>query len=186
MIVERQAKALWMFLASFFKKEWTIEDYPIRVWFRPTTEMSHVSRTKPFPWTANVINWPAMSAGGNTKLEALVELRKHFDEFKVKKNKLPRPGTKVPIKFAVSTRVGQHSELAREFVQQILEIDWAWISDESSLGDFHGEETNDRLIEKIRQVYGVDVSDIPSGNLANIFDRITKNAPPQSRAPIPG
>jgi hypothetical protein len=30
------------------------------------------------------------------------------------------------------------------------------------------------MIEKIRHVYGVDVSDISSGKLADIFDRISK------------
>lgn len=78
-------------------------------------------------------------------------------------------------------RVGQHSELAKDFVKRVLALDWAWISDESSLWDFHGDETNASLNEQIRLVYGVDVSDISSGNLADIFDRISKNrAVPQT------
>jgi len=166
-----------MFLISFIKTEWTIESYPIRVSFQPATEVSYASRQKPIPWSASVINWPAMSGNGNTKQEALAELRRRFDDFKASENKLPRPGTKVPIEFAARNRVEQHPELAKEFVQQILEVEWAWVSDESSLWDFHCEETNDRFVEKIRQVYGVDVSDIPSGNLADIFERIENNAP---------
>jgi hypothetical protein len=54
-------------------------------------------------------------------------------------------------------------------------VDWAWISDESSLWDFHEDETNESLTDKIRHIYGVDVSDISSGNLANIFDRILEH-----------
>jgi hypothetical protein len=46
----------------------------------------------------------------------------------------------------------------------------------SSLGDFHGNETDAALIEKIRRIYGVDVSDISTGNLADIFDRIEANS----------
>jgi hypothetical protein len=113
-----------------------------------------------------------MSGSANSRSEALEELRKNFDRFKATKPNLPRPGTKVPIEFAANERVGQHSELAKDFVKRVLGLDWAWISDESSLWDFHEDETNESLIEKIRHTYGVDVSDISNGNLADIFDRI--------------
>ena len=81
----------------------------------------------------------------------------------------------MPIEFAARDRIEQHTELAEDFVKRVLEIEWAWISNESSLGDFHIDETNERLNDKIRQVYGVDVSDISSGNLADILDRIHEN-----------
>jgi hypothetical protein len=177
-MIALQARAVWMFVASTFKDEWTIDDYPINTRVQQVSEPSRPSRLKPIPWTASVINWPGMSGSGNTRLAALEELRKNFGRFKATKKKLPRPGTKVPIEFAASNRVGQHSELAKDFVQRILEVDWAWISDESSLWDFHGDETNDKLLEKIRRIYGVDVSDISSGNLADIFERITKSGSP--------
>jgi hypothetical protein len=54
----------------------------------------------------------------------------------------------------------------------VLGLDWAWISDESSLWDFHHDETNDALISKIDEVYGVDVSDIQSARLTEILERI--------------
>jgi hypothetical protein len=149
-----------------------MDDYPIRVWLQPVTESSHKSRLKPLQWTASVINWPAMAGSANSKSEALEELRKNFDRFKATKPSLPRPGTKVPIEFAASERVGQHSELGKDFVKRVLDVEWAWISDESSLWDFHDDETNERLTDNIRRIYGVDVSDISSGNLADIFDRI--------------
>jgi len=116
-----------------------------------------------------------MSASANSKPEALEELRKNFDRFKTTKPNLPRPGTRVPLQFAASERVGQHPELAKDFIKRVLGLDWACISDESSLWDFHGEETNDSVIERIRHVYGVDVSDVYDGNLAKIFDRISKH-----------
>jgi len=87
------------------------------------------------------------------------------------KSKEPRPD------FAKSDRVARHSELAKDFFRRVFEVDWAWISDESSLWDFHGDDTNDRFVEKIRGVYGIDVSDISSGNLADIFERIAKGVP---------
>jgi hypothetical protein len=113
-----------------------------------------------------------MSGSASSRLEALEELRKNFDRFKATKPNLPRPGTKVPIEFAARERVGQHSELANDFIKRVLDLEWAWISDESSLWDFHGEETNEILTDRIHRIYGVNVSDISSGNLADIFDRI--------------
>jgi|SRR5438876_7907584 len=155
-----------------FKHEWTMEDYPIRVWLQPVTEPSDKSRLQPLRWTASVINWPGMSGSANSRLGALEELRKNFDRFKATKPGLPRPGTKVPVEFSTRERVGKHSELAKDFVKRVLDLEWAWISDESSLWDFHEDETNESLTDKIRRIYGVDVSDISSGNLADIFDRI--------------
>jgi hypothetical protein len=89
-----------------------------------------------------------MSGSANSRQEAVEELRKNFDRFKATKPRLPRPGTKVPIEFAASERVGRHSELAKDFVKRVLELDWAWISDESSLSDFHDDETNKSLTER--------------------------------------
>jgi hypothetical protein len=165
-----------------FKREWTLDDYPIRVWRLPATEPFGKSRLKPLQWTAQVFNWPGISGSANSKVEALEELRKNFDRFKATKPNLPRPGTLVPIEFAANERVSQHSELVKDFVKRVLDVEWVWISDESSLWDFHGNTTNEALTEKIRQAYGVDVSDISTGNLADIFDRISKfgASPPNS------
>ena len=141
-----------MLLTSVFKRDWTMDDYPIRV-SRLIAETSHASRLKTFLWTASIINWPRMSGSAYTKREALEALRKNFDRFKATKATLPRPGTKgteVPVEFASNERVGQHVELAKDFVKRILGIDWAWISDESTLYDFHGEETNESSMKKIR------------------------------------
>ena|SRR2546426_8474697 len=88
-----QARAVWKLVLSMFKDEWTIDDYPIRARFQPTTEPFHAPRLKPHPWIASIINWPVMSGGGNTKLEALEDLRKNFDHFRATKGTLPRPGT---------------------------------------------------------------------------------------------
>lgn len=177
--IASQARAIWKHLASRFKTEWTIKDYPIRCRFQPAVETPKASRLSLVPWVASVINWPAMSGNGSTRQEAIQELREKFDRFKAANGKLPRPGTKVPVEFVASDRVDQYSELAKDFIQCVLEIEWAWISDESSLWDFHSDETNGKLNDKIRHLYGVDVSDISNGNLADIFERISKGTPSQ-------
>ena len=57
-------------------------------------------------------------------------------------------------------------------MHRVLELKWAWISDESSLWDFHQDETNDPLVSRIKELYDVDVSDIRSARLSEILERI--------------
>lgn len=122
-----------------------------------------------------------MDAGGASKAEALDALGEQFAKRKsdwLKKGKpLPRPGVNVPIEFAPRERIGAHAKLAEDFMHRILGLEEAWISDKSSLWDFHFDETNEELLAKIRQVYGVDVSDIESAKLWEIFERIERVRP---------
>jgi hypothetical protein len=173
-----QVRAAWKFLASFFKDEWTIDDYPICYRSQPTTPGIRTPHVKDYAWVSTAIHWPAMSGYGNTRSEALEDLRRNFTQFKAANRKLPRPGSKTALELASRSRIEQHAELANDFIQRVLELEWAWISDESSLWDFHSDETNDRLNGLIRQIYGVDVSDISSGNIADIFERIAKSGHP--------
>jgi hypothetical protein len=46
--------------------------------------------------------------------------------------------------------------------------------DESSLSDFHTHRSNEHLQQKIRDIYDVDVSDIESGRLWEVLDRIAE------------
>jgi hypothetical protein len=113
-----------------------------------------------------------MCGGGETEIEAVKKLHENFENYKRTGKKLPRPGRRVQIEFAATDRIASHAALREDFVRRVLELKWAWISDESSLWDFPCDETNAQLFEKIRLIYKVDVSDISSGNLADIFDRI--------------
>jgi hypothetical protein len=91
---------------------------------------------------------------------------------------LLRPGIVGPLEFASQERVKANQDLSEEFIRRVLNLDWAWISDESSLWDFHTNETNDMLHAKIMEVYGVDVSDIESAKLSEILDRISTSQKP--------
>ena len=177
--IQLQSRAFWARITSYFKRNWTLDDYPILFRFHPTSGAARGTRLKPTPYSASIVNWPALLGVGGSKSEALDDLRKHFDQFKVN-NRLPRPGTNVPVQFASTKRVNSHTALAEDFLARIFELDWAFISDESSLWDFHHSENDTTLFEKIRSTYGVDVSDIPSGNLAEIFDRIAAHSRPVS------
>jgi hypothetical protein len=95
---------------------------------------------------------------------------------------LPRPGTKVrpAIELAPTVEIEQYEPLANEFFEKILAMNYneCLVTDESSLWDFHSEETNEEYHRKIMEVYGTDVSDIESGNLVRIFERIRAQGQP--------
>jgi hypothetical protein len=175
--VSDQVRAAWKFVASFLKRDWAIDDYPISFRFQPASESDPSTRLRLYSYVARVINWPGMDGGGSTKLEALEDLRNNFEQRRVKKKRLPRPGTGLPLEFSLQYRVNRHTGLAKDFTRRVLQVESAWISDESSLWDFHGNDSNAALVAKVRELYGVDVSDISSGNLADIFDRIATTPP---------
>jgi hypothetical protein len=82
----------------------------------------------------------------------------------------------VPVQFALQQQVDAHADLKDDFVRRRLGLDWVWISDESSLCDFHGSGTNEAFHAKIKDVYGVGGSDTESGNLAQIIHRIATHS----------
>lgn len=174
--------ARWKWALSFRAHDWQLEDYPIifrKQKHAPDSPFDNNSRFKLRSDLARVVNWAAMDGSGNSREEALNDLRTNFLARKAKLagegRHLPRPGTNVPIQFASQGRINTHSELARDFTHQVLGLEWAFISDESCLWHFHTDENNDALFAKIREVYGVDVSDIESGNISQILDRIEES-----------
>ena len=175
-----QIKAGLKYLLSFRKRAWTIDDYPIRVQHFKTSDADHMgSRLIPIPWSAQIINWWQMDGHGDTKEAALADLRTKLQALKDEGTRLPRPGTGLPIEFASSEQVELHWDMAEDFFKRVLEIDLqdCWISDQSSLWDFHGEMSNQHLYEKVWETYRVDISDIEDGNLVKVFKRIENKQP---------
>ena len=174
--LKNKIRAWWKWFLSLFKHDWKLSDYPISVREHEIDPSYVGTRLKQQRYTAQIVNWWVISGGGDTKIEALQELQKSFARVKAEKvkdgKKLPRPGTHVEIKFASRERVNTHAELAEDFIRRVLKVDWAFVSDESSLWDFHSSDDNQDLIAKIKEVYGVDVSDIQSAKLWQILDRI--------------
>jgi hypothetical protein len=175
--IRNHALALWKRILSYRKRDWDLKDYPIEFRTQGPEPSPRPSRLKLNPFVAAIVNW-WLSGTGETREEALVDLRHHFENAKAFRKEsgepLPRPGTNAPISYAPHGRVDAHRELSADFIRRILGVECAWISDESSLWDFHFEETNDALLAKIQEVYGVDVSDIESARLCEIFERISR------------
>ena len=172
---------MWKRALSYRKHEWDFRDYPVSIRFQKPS-LSLPSRFTEHRYRALVLGW-LIDAGGDSKADALSNLEQEYCRRKRilidSGEPIPRPGTRVPIKFASQTQLYRHAELAEEFIQRVLNpvlgIEDVWITDESSLWNFHFDETSDALFAKIKEVYGVDVSDIESEKLTVIFDRIEAN-----------
>jgi hypothetical protein len=172
-----RCKATWKWALSFRSHDWQLADYPIH--FREQspdpTSPYNAPRFVFHRFLASIVNWN-LTGHGDSKQAALDDLQEKLVARKAalaeKGKTLPRPGTKVPIRFTTQERVNAHRDLADDFIQRVLQLEDVWISDGSSLWDFHTEESNHSLQEKIKEVYGVSVEDIESGKLCEIFDRI--------------
>ena len=178
-----QIKAGFRYLLSLRKAEWTVNDYPICFrHFETSDEDQPHGRLKPIPWSAQIINWWQMDGHGDTKEKAFADLKAKLQARKEEGKYLPRPGTGLPIEFAPTDQVELHWYIAEDFFRRVLEMNYqeCWISDQSSLWDFHGEESNAHLHRRVWESYQVDISDIEDGNLVKIFERIeNRNASAQ-------
>ena len=159
----KQLKAKLKYLLSFLKSEWTFADYPLETWTNPNAEQDDIK------FGAKFTNWSTFIAHGTSTSEAILNLRNNLVEYG-KENKLPRPGSNVPIEFAESARIEENEEIAVAFFEKIIEMNFydCFISDMTSLHDF--DLDNAETIEKIKTEYGIE----PSGDLflADIFDQI--------------
>lgn len=170
-----RVRIYWKLCLSFGKRDWGLRDYPVSIRAKELDPEYISARFKQHRYMAHIANW-GLAGSGDTREAAICDLNTTFEAVKAERKQqgtsLPRPGVQVPIEFASRERVSAHEELSDDFIRRILELDWAWISDDSSLWDFHLSETNESLYVKIKDVYGVDVSDIESARLSEILDRI--------------
>jgi hypothetical protein len=76
--------------------------------------------------------------------------------------------------FASSDELRKYWNTAREFMGEIVgyDIDGIFVSDESSLWDFLEGEDLSKYHAHTLEKYGVDISDIESGNLVEIAKKI--------------
>jgi hypothetical protein len=166
-----RAGAWLAYIRSFFKKNWQLCDYPIRYMPQTPTGSDIPERLRALPWRVDIIGW-YLAGTGNTREEAYADLESKFATARENRTSVPRPGRSVPIAFASAERISVHPDLRDHFINEVLAHEWAFLSDESSLWDFHEEADNTALLRKIGVVYGVDVSHISSANIAEIFEEI--------------
>jgi len=166
-------QTLTKYLVSYLKRDWNLEDYPIEIRHSDVpANVPEVPDFRPIPWLVRIPTWMRMTGYGDTMEEAYADLRRKFSEYKNEGNELPRPGTKVPIQFAPMVEITKYEQIAEDFFSRILQMDYhnVLITDSSSLWHFQVE--NEEVKSKILEVYGVDISEIEDGNIAEIFRKI--------------
>ena len=169
-------RRLWKRLLSYRKSAgtWTINDYPLIYRYHASTELPPEFRLIPKPPHRCLIDgWPVMDGSGTSPAAALEALRIRLEQWRDDGKPVYRPGTQVPIKYAPDVRIVSHGALANDFIHRVLDVERAFLSDGSSLYDFSFMENEElALIERIRSIYGINVSDVPKLNIADILNRI--------------
>ena len=165
-------KAGFKWINSFFKSEWTLDDYPIKYaqWSDDADD--------PQSWSARIINWWALAGVGRSKSEAYKDLLETFAAARAERDSLPRPGTSVTIEFAPDDELKKNWGIASRIVSEILgfDPDGIFISDESSLWDFADADGVSKYQVQIRDLFEKDVSHIESGNLVEIAKFISDDS----------
>jgi predicted RNase H-like HicB family nuclease len=163
-------------LTSYFKKDWDIEDYPIELFFNENAAEEEVK------FGALIKNWSGMVAHGETKEKAFENLKENFKLFK-DNNELPRPGTKVPLQFALTGIIDDYEDIAVDFFEKVIGLSYydCFVSDQSSLTDFetmNGVDKVDKFkqdtISKTKEFFGVDISNTYDKYLVDVFEQIKK------------
>jgi hypothetical protein len=157
-------KRIVAYIASFFFKRWTLKHYPVTY----TRNGSADPR-----WLARIEGWPLMMGLGNSRSAAYDALQKSLASHEAAEA-LPRPGSEVPIKWAPAILSQSYQAFGREFVRRIFGYEDVMFTDMSSLSDLLGDKSLDEIYDKIRIIYGVDVSDIDEGNLVQVLARVSR------------
>ena len=154
------------YLASFFKREWELDDYPVK-----TTRQGNPNSDPRVPsWVASIEGWNILGTG-DSEADARADLLSHFENYR-SKNALPRPGTRVPVSFEASAELDRHGEFAYEFVEAMVGVRPFFMSDESSLSDFEGVTPMSEVHAKILAAYGVDSTGFEAAPLWKLLDAV--------------
>lgn len=159
----------YKYIASFRKKTWVLEDYPIRFRYQGDRVLPGNE------WLAQILNWGVVSGLGKTREEAYRELKLSYETIKESQGMSPRPGTFVPIEFCSVDEIEGEWDIVSLIIEDVLLLDSenVFLTDESSLWHFVESDPNcDHTLEeyfhKIKNRFGVDVSHIEDGNFVEI------------------
>ena len=169
-------KAFIKRIKSYSKKDWNFNDYPIETWKNPNAGEDKVA------FGAAIINWSGLVGHGETSEKALVALNESFKLYKENNDELPRPGTKVPFKFASTENIDKYENIAVDFFKEVLNMDYfgGFYSDGSILAFFEpygddeimNKKMKEEIIKRTLSLYNVDITDIYDEPLWRIFERI--------------
>ena len=170
-------KAIIKRLKSYSKTEWEFSDYPTKTWINNNAAEENIA------FGAGIINWAGFVGHGSSPDKALIALEESFKLFKDNNNVLPRPGTIVPLKFASSDQINKYENIAVDFFNKVLDLDYyeGFYSDQSNLSDFESwenleksEHMRNEIIKRTLAYYNVDITENYNEPLWMILDRIEK------------
>jgi hypothetical protein len=156
------------------KSKWDFNDYPIRTWKNPNAGEKKVA------FGAGIMNWSLMVGHGETPEKAVQALKERFRLYRNNNPLIPRPGSYVPIKYASTEKINKYRDIAAEFFQKVLNLDYnqGFYSDDATLWPFEGPDeqrakvVKEGIIMRTKAIFGVDISDIYDQPLYKIFERI--------------
>jgi len=167
--------AIWKKLLSHTKSTWGFDDYPV-YYYKINKDNVPPNIVIEKEWKALIHNWVDMQGSGVSKKDALIDLKNNFESYK-QNHTLPRPGTKVPIKFADSTQINQFKDFAVVFCEKILDLDYyeCFISDGSRITDLMDYDDNEiDLLQRINNYYQLDLKDLGDGNMVRLLKLISE------------
>ena len=115
-----------------------------------------------------------MAGSGDSKGRAYQNLKRNLATYWSEHGALPRPGSRVALEFAASDAISRYEEIARDFLPRVLNISFesCLLTDESSLADFEVLEPGAEYTSRIKELYGIEVEELPDAKLVSIFRRI--------------
>lgn len=178
-------RAIAKYLSSYSKSEWDFGDYPVMTWRNPNARQPDVA------YGAGIINWSTMVGHGATPDEALAALKQGFRVYKENADHLPRPGSKVPLRFAATDEIGRYEAIAVDFFSKVLGMDYheGFYSDGSILQYFEppddeaaARRMREEIIHRTRELYDIDIAAIYDEPLHQIFKEIKNKKDSQPSA----
>jgi predicted RNase H-like HicB family nuclease len=127
-----------------------LEDYTLRITRREDWDS----------WEAELLEFFALKAAGQTREEAMQELERLFFErvayMEAAGKPLPVPGEEPEMMFSTSAQIDAQAAMARDFFQRVLDMNYddVFVSDATRLEEFG---TFEPLRARIKSVYGVDI-----------------------------
>ncbi len=127
-----------------------LEDYTLRVTRREDWDS----------WEAEVLEFFALKAAGQTRDEAMQELERLFFErvayLEAAGKPLPVPGEEPEMMFSTSAQIDAQAGMARDFFKRVLDVNYddVFVSDATRLEEFGSLED---LRERVKRAYSVDI-----------------------------
>ena len=81
------------YAASFFKRRWELEDYPLEVWQQWSGYEAGEAASAVF--VARIAGWSAIVGAGESEAAAVADLRRQLDGYRTVAGALPRPGRRI-------------------------------------------------------------------------------------------